>query len=223
MKKIVIFVLAILLVCVHVSASDVVYSWNSSEKKIALTFDDGPHPIYTNEILEILEEYGVKATFFVIGQNLNFWGDLITQEAAMGHEIGNHTYSHSNLKNLCENDIKREIMEAENAVLEYTSVRPRLLRPPEGKVCDTVCRIAAEGDYTVVCWSIDTRDWDHTSVDNIVNNVLSSVEVGDIILFHDFVSGKSPTPEALRRIIPALLSEGYEFVTVSELITSNDT
>ena len=209
---------AVLLLVTPVSSADVVYSWKSSEKKIALTFDDGPHPVHTEEILDILAEYNVRATFFVIGQNMNFWGDLVRLEAEAGHEIGNHTYSHGNLKTMEEELIKKEISDTESAVYEYAEVRTKLLRPPEGKLGEDLCRLAQENDYTVVCWSVDTRDWAHTPADVIVNNVLSSVEGGDIILFHDFVSGESPTPEALRKIIPARLDEGYEFVTVSELI-----
>jgi len=221
-KKLIILIAAVLAASVSVSAADVVYSWNSSEKKIALTFDDGPHPVHTPEILDILDEYGIRATFFVIGQNIEFWSDLVARESEAGHEIGNHTFTHKNLKILDLCSIEKEISETENAVFSCTGIRTKLLRPPEGKVGEELCRMAKNSDYTVVCWSVDTRDWAHTPSDDIVNNVLSSVEGGDIILFHDFVSGESPTPDALRRIIPVLLREGYEFVTVSELISGEE-
>ena len=214
------FLLTVCLLPLKLSAADVVYSWNSQEKKIALTFDDGPHPVHTPEILEILAEYGVRATFFVIGQNLEYYGDLLKCEVEAGHEIGNHTYSHRNLRSLAAVEIQREISDTENAVYDCANYRTKLLRPPEGKLGEEICRTAQESNYTVVCWSVDTRDWAHTSTEEIVNHVLSSVEGGDIILFHDFVSGESPTPEALRQIIPVLLKEGYEFVTVSELMDS---
>lgn len=217
MKKLLILFLALAL-SIPTGAADVIYSWNDNEKKIALTFDDGPHPTQTPEILEILSEYGIHATFFVIGQNVSYYSDLVRLEYENGHEIGNHTYSHRNLKNLPADIIKREITEAEDEVLANIEYRTRLLRPPGGCLDDSLCTLAAENDYTVVCWSIDTRDWAHTPTEDIVDNVLSSVKGGDIILFHDYVSGESPTPDALRMIIPALIDEGYEFVTVSELI-----
>lgn len=188
---------------------------------MALTFDDGPSPVYTEEILGILAEYGVRATFFVVGENAERYGDLIRAEYEAGHEIGNHTYSHQNLRKLTETETVREIERTERAVYENLEVRTRLLRPPGGIFGEALCKAALALDYTVVCWSVDTRDWAHTPVNAIVENVLSSVKEGDIILFHDQVGGKpSPTPEALRILIPALLNEGYEFVTVSELIGS---
>ncbi|MBO5258058.1 MAG: polysaccharide deacetylase family protein [Clostridia bacterium] len=201
-----------------VSSAEVVYSWHTNDKTIALTFDDGPHPVYTPEILDILGEYGVKATFFTIGQNVEWYNDVFRMEYAAGHEIGNHTYSHQNLRKLPYKSVCREIEQAEELVYEATEYRTRLLRPPEGAFGHDLCKAAAELDYTVICWSVDTLDWAHTPSDEIVTNVLENVKGGDIILFHDYIAGDSPTPDALRVIIPALLDEGYRFVTVSELL-----
>ena len=201
-----------------VSASDVIYSWHDNKKEIALTFDDGPHPRYTPEILDILREYGVRATFFVIGQNIEWYDGLVQREFDEGHEIGNHTYSHLNLKLLPYPDVCAEIEEAEAVIGERIEYRTRLLRPPCGMLGDELVRAARDGDYTIVCWSIDTLDWAHTPSEKIAENVLSSVQGGDIILFHDYVSGASPTPDALRIIIPELIRRGYTFVSVSELI-----
>lgn len=205
--------------CISVSASsDVVYSMHTNDKTIALTFDDGPHPRYTAEILDILGEYDIKATFFTIGQNVDLYSDVVKELYAAGHEIGNHTYTHSNMKFLTEEKISSEINDTENAVYGNIAYRTKLLRPPGGMLCDTVCKVAEEKGYTIVCWSVDTLDWAHTPSNEIVNHVLSSVKGGDIILFHDFVSGESTTIDALKIIIPTLLEEGYRFVTVSELI-----
>lgn len=221
-KKILSIALVLLLsnfVTVKTNASDIIYSCQSSKKNIALTFDDGPHPVHTPEILDILAEYGIKATFFVIGENATWYGDLVKTEYENGHEIGNHTYSHHmNLKKLSYDGICGEIEDAEEAIYENIEYRTKLLRPPGGIYSDTLLRAAADNDYTIICWSVDTRDWAHTPTAEIVKNVMSSVKEGDIILFHDYVSGNSPTPDALRQLIPALLDEGYNFVTVSELI-----
>jgi len=202
-------------------SSDVVYSWHSNDKKIALTFDDGPHPYYTAEILDILAEYNVKATFFMIGENAVKYSDIVRMVNDEGHEIGNHTFSHQNLKKADYQMVLHEIVETEKIVFETTRFKTKLIRPPGGQCGEAVCKAASENDYTVVCWSVDTLDWAHTPTEKIVQNVLSSVEAGDIVLFHDFVAGASPTPEALREIIPVLIERGYEFVTVSELIRSD--
>lgn len=201
---------------------DVLFSWHPNEsKKIAITFDDGPHPVYTPEILSILSEYDVRATFFVVGENAEWYPDLVRRELAEGHEIGNHTYSHANLRKSGYDAVMSEILDMENAVYENTEYRCHLLRPPGGLYGDPVCHAAEMLDYTVILWSIDTRDWAHTPRKKIVDTVLDQVKSGDIILFHDYIGGgDSPTPDALRAIIPELLDRGYRFVTVSELLAS---
>ncbi|MBQ7474831.1 MAG: polysaccharide deacetylase family protein [Clostridia bacterium] len=185
--------------------------------KIALTFDDGPHPRLTEEILDVLSEYGVKATFFVVGENAEKYPLIVEREVREGHEIGNHTFSHRNVKTGSSGKIKKEITATEDAVFEAIEYRPRLFRPPEGKLGATAKRIAAELGYTVVLWSVDTEDWRHRSAGEIEKAALSAGD-GDVILCHDFISGGSNTAEALRRFIPKMLAEGYVFVTVSELI-----
>ncbi len=200
---------------------DVLYSCcQTQSKKIALTFDDGPHPVYTPEILGILEEYGVKATFFVVGQNAEYYPELVKKEVDSGHEVGNHTFSHANLRNGTYETVSGEIARTERMIYENTDFRSRLLRPPEGIYSQIVCDAAADFDYTIVLWSVDTRDWAHTPSEVIAEHVLSEVQGGDIILLHDFIGKDSPTPEALRLIIPRLLEKGYKFVTVSELLSA---
>ncbi len=200
---------------------DVLFScWNNQSKKIALTFDDGPHPRYTREILDILAEYGIKATFFVVGQNAAYYPELVREEVNRGHEVGNHTFSHANLR-LAEYGVMcSEITETERLIYENTEFRARLLRPPEGIYSQAVCDAAADFDYTIVLWSVDTKDWAHNPSEKIAEQILTEVKGGDIILFHDFIAKDSPTPAALRLIIPTLLEEGYKFVTVSELLST---
>ncbi len=199
-----------------------VYSSHENDKqRIALTFDDGPHPVYTPIILDLLAEHGVHATFFIIGENAQRYPELLTRILKEGHEIGNHTYLHANLQKTTTETIKQEILDAERTILELTDQRPKLLRPPGGLYDQHVCDAARALDYEVILWTIDTLDWSHPSADEITQKVMGNIKSGDIILCHDFIGGDpSPTPEAISRILPALLEEGYEFVTVSELIHS---
>ncbi len=199
-----------------------VYSSHANEsKKIAITFDDGPHPRYTNIILDILAQYNAKATFFLIGTNVKQYPELLGRILKEGHEIGNHTYLHANLQKTPSDKIITQILEAEETILEITDHRTKVFRPPGGLYNKKVCDAAHALDYEVILWTIDTMDWAHTPVDEIVEKVESNIKSGDIILCHDYISGKpSPTPDALRQILPDLIEEGYEFVTVSELIHS---
>ena len=197
----------------------VIRSCSSKGKKIALTFDDGPHPRYTPEILDILSDYNIKATFFVIGENVQLYPELIKDELSRGHIIGNHTLSHTSLLQADNKELSYEIGSLDKILREKFGCETTLIRPPGGQFSENLCSFAAENGKSIILWSVDTRDWAHTPVDAIKKNVLENTSDGAIILFHDFVGGAaSPTPEALRNVIPALLSEGYEFVTVTELI-----
>ncbi len=206
----------------HVNAQADVYRHADTERKvIALTFDDGPHYKYTEEILDILKKYGVKATFFMIGANAEKHPRLAKRVFSEGHEIGNHTYSHPHLKGLSECDIKKEIKTSSAVIEKITGSCPTLFRPPEGFCGKEVTAAAENMGYTVILWSQDTRDWAHTTPEKISSDILNNVRCGDIILFHDFITPDTPTPAALEKIIPRLCNDGYEFVTVSELIAQN--
>ena len=187
-------------------------------KRIALTFDDGPSAGYTAEILDILREYDVKATFFVIGKNVEAHPDLLRRTVSEGHEIGNHTFHHSRIAKMDKNTLKEEILACKRAVMEACGKSPRLFRPPEGVCSETLKAVCEELDMTIVLWSVDTRDWAHTPECEIVENVRCNTHNGSIILMHDFIGKKSPTPRVLRIIIPMLRELGYEFVTVSQLL-----
>ena len=199
-----------------------VYSSHMNDgNKIALTFDDGPHPQYTPLILDILKEYNVHATFFLIGENAERNPELVRRILREGHEIGNHTYLHKNLKEHTSGGIYEEIAMAEEAILRIADQRTKLLRPPGGLYDKQVCETAHRLDYDIILWTVDTFDWKHPTPEEIIQTVESNVQCGDIILCHDFIGGApSPTPDAIRKIIPDLLKRGYEFVSVSELIYS---
>lgn len=225
MQKLVLLVLCVIILMFAIpnvaNATDKkpVYNSNVNEnKKIALTFDDGPHPRNTPEILKILNKYGVKATFFVIGINVKNYPETLSMVVEAGHELGNHTYSHQVLKSKNKEDISKEIIDTEREISKKTEYSTTLIRPPCGFYDDKLINLANENDYKVVLWSVDTHDWTHASVEDIVTTVIKNVNGGDIILFHDYISGENNTPEALQIIIPRLLKQGYEFVTVSELL-----
>ena len=183
-----------------------------------MTFDDGPHPRYTPQILEILEEYGVTATFFIIGVNAENYPESLRLIAESGCEIGNHTYSHVRIDKMTDEELETDIIKCEEAILSVTGQRPVLFRPPQGRVPKNLLSISSKCGYKVVLWSIDTLDWSHNPSDNICSSVIENLQGGDIILMHDYISGKNTTCEAIRKFIPELLSMGYEFVTVSELL-----
>jgi peptidoglycan/xylan/chitin deacetylase (PgdA/CDA1 family) len=196
----------------------VYYRRRNDRMEIALSFDDGPHPRYTPEILSILAEYGVSATFFMVGENVMYYPEAASAVIAAGHEVGNHSFSHRRLSGLSEWEIRSEITRCEEALANVGECRPHLLRPPEGSMNATLRRISGQMDYRMILWDIDTRDWAHTPPSVICEQILDKVQAGDIILMHDYIGRDSPTPEALRLVIPELLQRGYHFVTVSELI-----
>lgn len=216
-----VFTLTILLVLgfsITVKGNTPVYNSNGKEsKKIALTFDDGPHPRNTPKILELLDDFEIKATFFVIGINAKNYQEALSMIIEKGQEIGNHTYSHRILKSMKKNEIFKEILDTEHEI-SSEKICTNLIRPPCGLYDEALIDIAKENDYKIVLWNIDTKDWSHASKEEIVSSVITNVKGGDIILCHDYISGENNTIEALKIIIPKLKAMGYEFVTVTELL-----
>lgn len=226
MKRIIVFLVSVIaalsLLSQNAFAADSrkhVYCKNSqNQKRVALTFDDGPHPRYTEKILDILDEFDVTATFFVIGVNAENYPEALDKIVNSGCEIANHTYSHVRIDKMSEDELYQEIKKCEDVLYEKTGKRPTLFRPPEGRVPQTLLTLSDTMGYSVVLWSIDTLDWSHNPSEKISATVMKQMRGGDIILMHDYVSGLNTTCDALRIFIPKLLAEGYEFVTVSELI-----
>lgn len=190
------------------------------KKVIALTFDDGPSPRYTPEILEILKKYHAKATFFVVGQQALIYPELTKKIQRQGNEVANHTYSHPNFRKLSSDQIREQITEAGEAIESITNEKPRLFRPTGGYYNENIIDIARAEGYTVVLWSWDqdTKDWSKPGVHKIVKNVIAHASNGDIILFHDQIRGRSQTVQALKEIVPKLEEKGYRIVTVSEML-----
>ena len=188
-------------------------------KCVALTFDDGPHPRQTEEILDVLGQYGVRATFFMIGKNIEEHPDIVQRILDEGHEIGNHTYSHVKVSALPAEKLREEITHVETILKEKFNYTPTIFRPPGGDICDHAVQTINDMGYRYVLWSwrLDTRDWSAPSVRSVVNVVEKNLGDGNVILFHDYVVGKSPTADALRILLPKMQERGYRFLTVSEL------
>lgn len=188
------------------------------EKRIALSFDDGPHPVFTLKILEILKKYEITATFFMIGRNVEYYPAVARAVHANGHEIGNHTYTHPHMRQTDVETLRREIRMTEETLKKNGIPKPKLFRPPEGfRSAEQIHALETEG-YETVIWSLDTHDWQGRAVGEIVSVVLNGVQGGDVLLFHDYTSRQNTTITALEQLIPALLKDGYEFVTISELM-----
>ena len=194
----------------------------TEERIVALTFDDGPHPRYTPAILDLLLAYGAKATFFVIGKNLEYYAEAAKRAVREGHEIGNHTYSHPTLSALSYDEIEGELLKNAAAIEEKLGVRPSVFRPPEGSCTRAVEAAAAYCGTPLILWSVDTRDWSGRSSSRIVSEVMEKTVPGAIILFHDYTVGDCHTLEALKEILPRLSAAGYRFVTVSELLGNRE-
>ena len=181
------------------------------ERMVALTFDDGPHPVCTAELLDGLKARGVRATFFVIGENAKSEPQLVARAAAEGHRIGNHTYSHVRLTDCSEEASLGEVSRTNELLYEITGSVTEYIRPPFG----LWSRLLEESfPLRVVLWDVDPMDWKHRDADYIVREVLSAVEDGSIILLHDIYE---TSVEAALRIVDRLQAEGYVFVTVDEL------
>lgn len=191
---------------------------NTEEHKIALTFDDGPHGEKTPLILDVLRDNNVKATFFIVGENVSGNEGIVERIISEGHEIGNHTFRHKYLFKVDRRVMELEIDLCDDEIFNYSEYSATLFRPPGGIYNDVLSSVCNERGYDMVLWSIDTRDWAGTSAEDIEKEIMSNVEDGSIILMHDYVCGESYTAEALKSVIPKLKELGYSFVTVSELI-----
>jgi peptidoglycan-N-acetylglucosamine deacetylase len=195
---------------------------NISNKMIALTFDDGPDEDFTPQILDILKKYNIKATFFVVGQKVGWYPEVVKRASEEGHDIGNHTFSHINICKSSNEKISEEINKTQKIVKDLIGKEPTLFRPPYRAINENLFNVIKSKDMKVVLWSdLDTKDWSNPGVYNIVKEIESKSSNGTIILLHDYNkirNNKSQTIQALDEVIPKMQSLGYEFVTISEMI-----
>ena len=196
----------------HVRVPDRVFRGNLEGKKlIALTFDDGPSAITTPQLLDVLKEKKVVATFFELGRNAAWNPEIVRRVVDQGNELGSHTYSHQNLVMISEIAVREDKNATDMAFREIIGTVPTLTRPPYGNFNQKVMEIL---DTPLILWSIDSRDWESKDPAKIKEIAIGQARDGAVILFHDIYS---TTVEAIPEIIDRLREEGFEFVTVSEL------
>ena len=196
----------------------------TDQKLIALTFDDGPNPTYTPQVLKILNDHQVKATFFLIGQQAQAYPELVQQIKARGHGLGNHSFSHAfNLSLMPREEIRREILKAQEVLFRITGEYPTLFRSPMGWVSEDLIAVCRELNLPIINGSIKAGDVSLPGTEYILSAVLDWVQAGDIIILHDaggfgFYRDRTQTLQALPVILETLKERGYRFVTVPELL-----
>lgn len=188
----------------------------SAGKLIALTFDDGPHITRTPRVLDVLKKYNAKATFFVLGEQVQQYPGILQRISAEGHEIGSHTWDHSFLPKLGPVEMMRQIYKTSEVIAKTAGKKPTVLRPPYGASNDQLESLL---DVPIVNWSVDTLDWKHSNSQSVLRIVKRDARPGSIILMHDI---QQATVEALDEILLYLKSQDYQCVTVSELLGIQD-
>ncbi|WP_232735748.1 polysaccharide deacetylase family protein [Alteribacter populi] len=198
----------------------------TTENKIALTFDDGPDPRFTPGVLDVLSEYNVPATFFLMGARAEANPDLAQRIVEEGHVVGNHTFWHPDLVEEADVDLLvEEVTRTEDVLAEVLGLRTTLFRAPYGFLYRELVEELEILNYSVIGWSVDSLDWQEITPEEIAENVLTQIQPGSIVLMHDGAEpefDRTQTIESLHEIIPTLQEQGYEFVTVSELLNIPD-
>jgi peptidoglycan/xylan/chitin deacetylase (PgdA/CDA1 family) len=189
------------------------YYVHAGPKVIALTLDDGPHPLYTPQILALLQQYKITATFCMIGQQIGTNKSLVAEVVAAGHMVVNHTWNHADQSKLTLSQIRSQISRTNDA-LAAVGTHPSVFRAPYGAWSHLVFEACADADLRPLDWSVDPRDWSRPGTSTIVSRILSATRTGSIILEHDGGGDRSQTVAALKIVLPKLLDEGYRFTTV---------
>lgn len=188
----------------------------TSRKVLAITFDDGPHPENTPRLLDMLKERKIKATFYVVGNMVKYSPQLLRRMITEGHEIGNHTVSHGNLARMSNESLLKELRTAHEQIFAATGVFPRTMRPPGGAIKKSQKELMMnELGYPTILWSVDPEDWKRPGPAVVANRLVSGARPGGILLVHDL---HKPTVDAMPSTLDQLLAQGYQFVTVTELI-----
>jgi len=183
---------------------------------IAMTFDDGPSATLTPKLLDLLAAHHIKATFFVIGENVAEHPEIVARAAREGHEIANHSWSHPNFGKMSDEGVRHQLQQTDDAIKNATGKRPRLLRPPYGSITAREKRwIHDEFGYDIILWDVDPYDWKRPGPAVVRSRILKETRPGSIVLSHDIHPG---TIEAMPSTFDELEAKGFKFVTVPELI-----
>jgi peptidoglycan/xylan/chitin deacetylase (PgdA/CDA1 family) len=192
------------------------------ERLVALTVDDGPSPVYTPQVLAMLDEYGAHATFFVIGKYAVRYPDLVRREVAQGSEVGTHTWSHPKMRQLGAERTREEVFRGADTVAAITGEAPPFFRPPYGAVTPQVVQAAAERKIPIVLWDVAVDRPLHATPEVKARWVLDHVRPGSIILMHDADGDRSGSVAAMEIVLRELEAQGYRVVTVSELLRASE-
>jgi peptidoglycan/xylan/chitin deacetylase (PgdA/CDA1 family) len=190
---------------------------SGTRPEVALTFDDGPHPVFTPRVLDILARYRIRATFFCVGLCAVAYPELVARIVEEGHHIGNHTWSHPYLPDLTRDELLRQIDTTGEVLGGIAGTVPVMMRPPYASRTPEVLRWLADRDLTMVLFDVDTRDWTTPGADAIVAAVTTAAAPGSIVLMHDAGGDRTQTVAALPRIVEGLLGRELRFVTVDRI------
>jgi peptidoglycan/xylan/chitin deacetylase (PgdA/CDA1 family) len=188
------------------------------QRRVALTFDDGPHPVHTERLLDALAELGAPATFFVVGRDVDANPGVVARIARDGHELGNHTYRHRYLPLARSRSVECELRATDRAIARAAGVTPKVARPPWGGRSPRNVRVFQRLRKRLVLWDVNSFDWKGKPAGEVVRRVLARVRSGSIILMHEARDGGEITIEAVRMLVPELRARGFELVTVSRAI-----
>ncbi|MCL2015043.1 MAG: polysaccharide deacetylase family protein [Defluviitaleaceae bacterium] len=184
-------------------------------KNIALTFDDGPDK-FTDRILDLLQKYNFKATFFVQGNKIASQPETVIKAAKLGNEIGNHTWTHARISELSAEDAEKELRQSHNEIKAAIGQPPVIMRPTFGDAREPLPSIARNFGYPLINWTVDPMDWEENSTaERIFSTITAALKAGDIILLHD---PQPATAQAIEQLIPWFAENGFNLVTVSELL-----
>lgn len=193
---------------------------NPNSKTIALTFDDGPHPQYTSQLLKVLDRYQIKASFFWLGVCVERNPHIAQKVYSRGHWIGLHGYSHQNFPLLSATELQESLEKTQTAIYKACNLFPEKIldvRPPNGFFTPRTLKLLHQWNYRPVMWSIVPEDWVRPGIPTVVNRVIKNLQSGSLIVLHDGVCGGQDVAETAKIIIPQLLEQGYSFVTVDNL------
>lgn len=204
-----------------------IYRFDTNEKKVALTFDDGPSPVWTPRILIELKKANVKATFFMLGEHVLKYPDIARQVVSEGHEIGNHSFTHHVLLYYTDEELVKEIKDTDKAIKEVTAHSTKLFRPPKGWLRAHEKQLVEKLGFKVILWSLNSKDWVNFDDKYMREYIIRNIKPGDIILFHDSGGAfsteggdRKETVLTIFRLVEKLREKGFEPVTISELLKS---